>query len=82
MRVALWSYDSLDYKHLTPEQLVERVRSTQPGPGSVALFHDDDSSTTTALPEIIAAFEERGMECVSLDALAGSSKLRMKNQRR
>ena len=72
MRVAFWDFDSLDYEHLSPEQLVTRVRNKQPGPGAVALFHDDGANTADALPQIIAAFKERGLECVSLDVLAGS----------
>jgi peptidoglycan/xylan/chitin deacetylase (PgdA/CDA1 family) len=69
MRAALWSYDSLDYERLSPEDLVVRVRRKRPGPGSVALFHDDGANTAMALPEIIAAFKERGLECVTLDEL-------------
>jgi peptidoglycan-N-acetylglucosamine deacetylase len=71
MRVAIWSFNSRDYEHLTVDQILTRVRNQKPGPGAVALFHDDCPNTIEALPRIIAEIRERNLECVTLDELAG-----------
>jgi len=69
MTAAMWSFDSLDYEHLSPVKLLERVKNKKPGPGTVTLFHDDGENTLNALPEIIDELHGRGLKCVNLDTM-------------
>ena len=67
-QVIQWSIDSLDWKNLNKEALVERVtgRSHQ---GAIILFHNDGLYTPDALPEIIAYYQENGYEILPISEL-------------
>ena len=71
MRVAMWSFDSQDYEGHSPEELLRRLCAQPMGPGGIALFHDVGENTAEALPAILEELKSRGLECVSLDTLAG-----------
>lgn len=69
MAVALWSMDSMDYQQIPASQVIERIRSLQPAPGDILLFHDDRAHTAQALPEVLAYLKTRGLQCVTLETL-------------
>lgn len=69
MALAMWSVDSLDSRRLTPDQLVERLQQTAPGPGDIVLFHDDGANTAEALPRILRQLSQRKLRCAVLDDL-------------
>jgi peptidoglycan/xylan/chitin deacetylase (PgdA/CDA1 family) len=71
MAVALWSMDSMDYRQIPASQVVERVKTLQPGAGDILLFHDDRAHTAEALDEVLNYLEDRGLASVTLEALMG-----------
>ncbi len=71
MAVALWSMDSMDYQQVPAPQVVERIRTLQPGPGDILLFHDDRAHTAGALEAILDYLDERGLKPVPLEKLMG-----------
>ena len=63
-----WSIDSLDWKELGKEPMVERVTANL-HPGAIVLFHNNARYTVEALPEIIAYVEEKGYTIVPISKL-------------
>ncbi|MCL6581709.1 MAG: polysaccharide deacetylase family protein [Firmicutes bacterium] len=65
--VVLWTVDSLDWKQLTADELVDRVL-TRVGPGSIVLMHvGSQTNQPEALPRIISGLRERGYRFATLE---------------
>ncbi|MBW7573949.1 polysaccharide deacetylase family protein [Caproiciproducens faecalis] len=63
-----WDVDSLDWKNLTPNDMVTRVTTTVK-PGSIVLFHNGAKNTPSALPKIIEALQGQGYQIVPVSQL-------------
>jgi peptidoglycan-N-acetylglucosamine deacetylase len=64
--LAMWSFDSYDYKLRTAAELVERCSPAMIGDGEVILMHEGQQWTLDALPRIVAGLREAGLECVTM----------------
>ena len=67
-KVIQWSIDSLDWKDLTSEQIQQRVLK-KPKAGDIILFHNNGKHTAEALPAILDAFKEKGLEVIPISQL-------------
>ncbi len=67
-QVIQWSIDSLDWKNLSKEAIVERVTGREHN-GAIILFHNDGLNTPEALPEIIEYYHDHGYEIVPVSEL-------------
>ena len=67
--VALWDVDPGDWRHVTPEAIVDNVTMHARAP-AVILLHDGSTATIDALPRIVAAYRRAGFEFVTLSELA------------
>lgn len=63
-----WDVDSLDWKGLTADQILERVKKSV-GPGSILLFHNDSEHILPALEAVLAYLASEGYECVTVPEL-------------
>lgn len=63
-----WSIDSLDWKNLTSEQIIQRVTSKL-HPGAIVLFHNDGTNTPAALEPIIEYMKKEGYTIVPVSEL-------------
>ena len=63
-----WSIDSLDWKEMGKEPMVNRVKDNL-HPGAIVLFHNNGRYTTEALPEIIDYVKGEGYEIVPISEL-------------
>lgn len=63
-----WSVDSLDWKELPAEKIIERV-TTQIEPGSIVLFHNAAIHTPEALPDLIESLLRMGYEIIPVSQL-------------
>lgn len=63
-----WSIDSLDWKEIGKEPMVERVTKNL-HPGAIILFHNNGKYTTEALPDIIAFMKKEGYKIVPISEL-------------
>lgn len=69
--IAMWSFDSLDYKLTTADELVARCSPQAITDGEIVLMHEGQQWTLDALPRIVAGLREAGLECVTMaDLLA------------
>ena len=67
-QVIQWSVDSLDWKEITTEQIVERVtRNVEPG--SIVLFHNNAEHVENYLPKILEILTDQGYEIVPIGDL-------------
>ena len=64
--IAMWSFDSHDYKLQTAAELVERCSPAMIGDGEVVLLHEGQQWTLDALPRIVAGLRQAGLECVTM----------------
>jgi peptidoglycan-N-acetylglucosamine deacetylase len=67
--IAMWSFDSLDYKLQTADELVARCSPEAIGDGDVVLMHEGQAWTLEALPRIVAGLRKAGLECVTMSDL-------------
>lgn len=67
--VALWSIDSGDYEVRAPKALAERCSPAIVRAGDVLLFHEGQPWTLEALPHIVSALHDSGLECVTMHDL-------------
>ncbi len=65
-RIAYWSYDSLDYSHRPPEQLIDVLRKHPVQEGEIILMHDDSNHSLEVLRVMLPEWKDAGF---SLDAL-------------
>lgn len=66
--VALWTIDSLDHSDRDPVTIAERCGSAAVD-GDVILLHEGQEWTLEALPRIVTALTESGLECVTMHDL-------------
>ena len=59
-RLMYWSYDSLDYQRLPPQELVERMRAKPPRAGDIVLMHDDNDCCTRMLETLLSEWRAAG----------------------
>lgn len=62
-----WSVDSLDWKNISADAMVERVIKADAG--DIVLFHNDGANTPEALADIIRDFQSRGLKVVPISEL-------------
>lgn len=65
----LWNVETTDYQRPSPTTIVHRAVSQADGRGLILLMHDGGGSrtnTVAALPTIIAEFQRRGYQFVTL----------------
>lgn len=63
-----WSIDSLDWKNLSKEAIVEKV-TEEAHRGAIILFHNNGQNTPEALPEIIEFYHRNGYKIVPVSSL-------------
>ncbi len=63
-----WSIDSLDWKDISKQEVVQRV-SSRLHPGAIILFHNNGLHTADALTEIIAQAKKQGYSIVPISEL-------------
>ena len=63
-----WDVDSLDWKNLSAEDIVERVVS-RVQPGSIMLFHNGAKNTPEALPQVREKLQAQGYRFVKASEL-------------
>ncbi len=63
-----WSVDSLDWKGLTSEQILTRVKSGVKN-GAIILFHNNADYIVEALPQVISFLKAEGYDMVKLSDL-------------
>lgn len=63
-----WNIDSLDWKGLTANQMLDRVKSGLTN-GSIILFHNNSDNIIEALPLIINYIKQEGYKMVKLSEL-------------
>jgi len=68
MLTVQWDVDSLDWKNLSPDEIVERV-TKRTKPGSIMLFHNGAKNTPEALPRVIEALQADGYQFVKASEL-------------
>ena len=67
-KVIQWSVDSLDWKDISADQIVDRVVS-RVEPGSIVLFHNDGKYVEEYLPRILEQVKDKGFEVVPIGQL-------------
>ena len=68
MEYIQWSVDSLDWRGLNCEQMMERIiPKTQSG--DILLFHNDTAHTAESLDKILTALEEKGFSFLKVSDL-------------
>jgi polysaccharide deacetylase family sporulation protein PdaB len=67
-KVIQWSIDSLDWKEISADQIVERVLS-RIEPGAIVLFHNDASYVEEYLPHILEELANRDYRVVPIGQL-------------
>ena len=70
-RVAMWSYDSLDYQGLGAPSILARFAARDLSRGDVVLMHDDNAETVAALRELLPGWRAHGWTGVTLSELEG-----------
>lgn len=63
-----WDVDSLDWKGLSSETIIDRVLTSVKS-GSIILFHNDGEYTADALPYIIDKLKEKGYQIIPVSQL-------------
>ncbi len=71
-----WSVDSLDWKEVTPEYVLNRVM-TLAHPGAILLFHNNAEPTADALADIIEQLHGEGYETVPVSEILHRSPYRV-----
>lgn len=61
IRLAYWSYDSLDYTRRPWEELVDLLRSQPPVNGDIILMHDDDATSRHMLGVLLPEWAQQGL---------------------
>ena len=63
-----WSIDSLDWKDVSAQFIVDRILS-QAGPGEIVLMHNNGKHTAEALAHFLPELKARGCEIVPISEL-------------
>lgn len=64
--IAMWTFDSYDYKLRSADELVERCSPAAISDGEVILLHEGQQWTLDALPRIVTGLRQAGLECVTM----------------
>lgn len=72
LKTIQWSVDSLDWKGLTSEQILARVKSGVHN-GAIILFHNNSDHILEALPEVIKFLKSEGYSMVKISDLVYES---------
>jgi polysaccharide deacetylase family sporulation protein PdaB len=67
-KVIQWDVDSLDWKDISAEQIVDRV-TRNVKPGSIVLFHNNAQHVQTYLPLILEKLQSKGYSIVPIGEL-------------
>ncbi|MGD8525760.1 MAG: polysaccharide deacetylase family protein [Thioalkalispiraceae bacterium] len=67
LSVAMWSYDSMDYKNWDLDKLIDFNKNRDIQNGEVILFHDDNITSVKALDKLIPLWQSKGYKFESLD---------------
>lgn len=73
-----WDVDSLDWKGLSAEQILSRVKSGVKN-GSIILFHNNSDHILEALPLVIEFLKSNGFEMVNLSNLVYENNYKIDN---
>ena len=57
-----WSVDSLDWKNISPQDMIRRAGKV--GKGDIILFHNDSQYLLDALPTLLQSYKEQGLQMV------------------
>lgn len=68
MHCVQWSIDSLDWKGLSADAIVERTTKKVKA-GDIILFHNNSDHILEALPRVLAALKKQGFSVVSVSEL-------------
>lgn len=63
-----WDVDSLDWKELGAEDIIQRVEKRAHG-GSIILFHNNAKDITAALPRVLEGFRRNNLSVVPISQL-------------
>ncbi|MBQ1954169.1 MAG: polysaccharide deacetylase family protein [Clostridia bacterium] len=63
-----WNIDSLDWKNLTPEQMMNRIMPKL-SPGSIILLHNGGKHTPELLPVLLEALQSEGYTVVPISEI-------------
>lgn len=67
-KVIQWSVDSLDWKNISTEQIVDRV-TRDVKPGDIILFHNNAEKVAEYLPLVLENLQKQGFEIVPVGQL-------------
>ena len=70
-RLTYWSYDSLDYRKLPVNELVDALRTNAPQPGAIVLMHDDNERAPRMLEALLPEWRAAGFSFEALPAEKG-----------
>ena len=59
-----WSVDSLDWKNISPEDMIRRAGSVEKG--DIILFHNDSQYLLDALPTLLQSYQDQGLRMVKV----------------
>lgn len=59
-----WSVDSLDWKNISPEDMIRRAGKVEKG--DIILFHNDSQYLLDALPTLLKHYQEQGLKMVKI----------------
>jgi glycosyltransferase involved in cell wall biosynthesis/peptidoglycan/xylan/chitin deacetylase (PgdA/CDA1 family) len=65
----MWSLDSDDFRVKDAHLLVDRASGGRIKNGEIILFHDDNESTVSALPQIIRNLSDKGFEFATVEEM-------------
>ena len=78
-QVVQWDVDSLDWKDLTPEEIVSRVEKNIKE-GSIVLFHNGAKNTPEALKILLPKLKQKGYSFVTAGELIYKDKFSISNE--
>ena len=59
-----WSVDSLDWKNISPQDMIRRAGKV--GKGDIILFHNDSQYLLDAMPTLLQSYKEQGLQMVKV----------------
>lgn len=62
-----WSVDSLDWKNISPQDMIRRAGKV--GRGDIILFHNDSQYLLDALPTLLQSYQDQGLQMVKVSDL-------------
>ena len=62
-----WSVDSLDWKNISPQDMIRRAGKVERG--DIILFHNDSQYLLDALPTLLQSYQDQGLQMVKVSDL-------------